>query len=230
MTANTPITYRSGLGTRFDFQNSEFGQKGGLQWYPLSGLVSGLAVTVDSVTATQVALEIAPGQVRLDGNLINSPSAITFNINGTGFNTAVENKFLVFVNPTRKYPAATSNPAGPSDGDIYVNVSEIDFYQIVNEARIYNAASSSWVKYDLAKAPIGYGHNNMMLSDIEDSLGLSNISVAPEKPVFLKTQYPVYISSTPHASFRSSASFVLAEVTVSNSIAQVKTRIDVANI
>lgn len=225
---NTPSTRQSGLGTRFDFQQYEAGQKGGLQWYPLSGVESGMSVTAGVVTATEVPLTIWSGQLRLDGTLVESDASINYSIAGTGFDLASEQKFVLYANPTRKYPALNVAPGSPNSGDIYLKVQEVDWYYVLQRAEKYNG--TIWEKYDLAKAPIGYGHNNMIMGDILNDFSIDNISTEPEKMIFLPTQYPVYVSSTPHAFFRASASCILAEITVANLTATVRTRVDVANL
>lgn len=224
----TPLTRQAGLGTRFDFQMYREGTAGGQQWYALAGVESGMQVAATVASPTQVDVTVAPGFVRYNQVLIESTGSLTFSFTGAGFDLAEEQELYLFLNPTRRQPALAADPVAPADGDIYLNVVDVDWYQVLNEARVYNGVTTSWEKYDLMKAPLGYGHNNMILQDIVPTLAAANLSATPEKQVFLKTFYPPYNSSTPHALMRASASIALARIKVASSAAVVEAPLEIS--
>ena len=217
---STPMTRQAGLGMRFDFQAYREGASGGMHYYALTGVASGLEVSATVVSATQVDVTVASGYVRYNHVLIESTGNLTYSFTGAGFDQPEEQELILFLNPTRLQPALNADPGGAAVGDIYFNVVDVDWYQILNEAREFNG--TTWEKYDLGYAPLGQGHNNMILQDIVPALTNANLSDQPEKQIFLPTYRPPYVSSNPHALLRNTAALPLAKIAVANSAAQVK--------
>jgi hypothetical protein len=215
-----------GLATRFDQQMYPAGQKGGMQFYPLSGVLSGLKVTAGTITATACPINISAGAARLDGTMHELAAAITnlAMITGTGFDLAPVQTFEVYLNPRRRVPALTTAPGGPDTGDRYLKVQNVNYYQVVEQGEVYNGAA--WEKFDLVRSKPGYGHNNMILNDINPVIHTAtsnnlSFSTAPEKIVYLPTSYPPYVQGPSMAYLRRPASILLATIQLSSGAATI---------
>lgn len=219
------------VGPRFNFQQVPQGMAGGFQYYPLVGVVNGLQVTAASAVfatggqsgdpLTDLLVTISPGACRLEGKLHQLASAITnMRFSGVATNMSVAGTYIynLYINPRRVVPVLSSPPGSPSNGDVYINATQIDNYMATNG--IFQWNGSAWVAYNAIQAPPSYGFNNMPLNDIRaviDTSTSNNASFAINKPelnVYHKVNIPVALSKPGEANLRKSAALQLATITV----------------
>ena len=223
------------LGPRFGFQQVPQGMSGGLVYYPLVGVISGLQVTAASAVVdgvgghtalTDLLVTISAGAARLDG-IYHQLAANLSNLRLGSVATEMASgtyTFGIYLNPRRIIPALTAAPGGPSTNDIYIKVVNIDDYQLVDGYYKYNG--SAWVTYNAIQAPPSYNFNNLPFNDINatvDTATTNNVSfsITPEKNVYNKVNIPVGLSKPGEAYVRKCTSLKLATITVVNGSATI---------
>jgi hypothetical protein len=226
------------VGPRFNFQQVPQGMNGGLNYYPLVGVVSGMQVTAASATTvanagqgvtalTDLLVTISAGACRLDGlyhQLSSNLTNLRFATGATDMTTGTY-VYKLYVNPRRIIPALTSAPGNPATNDIYIKVINIDDYQMVDSYLQWNG--SAWVAYNAIQAPPSYNFNNLPFNDINATLDTAltnNVSFGlnnPEKNVYNKVNIPVALSKPGEAYVRKGSSLNLATITVVNGTATI---------
>jgi hypothetical protein len=211
------------VGLNADQQLFPQGQRGGMAYYPHSGIVSGMVVTAGTVTATAVPLSVSAGSARLDGVLVQLPSALSAPalVSGTGFDLAAPQSFDVYLNPTRVIPAGTALPGSPTNvNSKFILVTNEGDYQNVVGYYKSNAAADGWEEYNPAEGPPARGHNNQIFSEVlATNIVLGNLSLVAEKEIYTPSGYPPYVQAPSKAWIRRSAAIHLARVVVANTAA-----------
>lgn len=223
------MSFPSGsVGLNADHQLFTQGQRGGMQNWPHSGVLTGLLVTAGTVTATSIPLSVTAGSARLDGILVTASGTLTPTaISGTGFNTPQEQVFDVYLNPTRVIPAGAALPSSPSSpADRFILVASGLKTDTVAGYYKSNPAGNAWVQYNPIYDPSTYSHNNMIFTEVKPApIVNGSISIQPEKDIYTGTGIPSYVAGVSQAWIRRSASIHLARITVASSVADVATPI-----
>jgi len=210
-----------------DFQATPYGQKGGLNAFPVSGIVSGGAVALgnsglgfNDTTKSSIEVTITTGQARFDGVLCTLPATGTVIIpTPTADLSAVgiDVTYKIFLNPRRVVPALTSGtPSSPATDDQYLSVLQVNdanygSYQVVQAMLKYNG--STWVPLDPTKdIKNSYGWNNMVFMDVNPTLLAANYSITNELPIFQGSNRPPHLHRCALPMVRQSAGIELATI------------------
>jgi hypothetical protein len=211
------------VATRFDYHYSPFGQKAGIALFPVSGVVSGAKVSLTGAgfTGGNVTVTVAAGEIKFDGVSITIASPLAVTVASGVANLATTDAVVgIYINPTRLIPAHTTAPVVGASGAMYLDVVQLDDYQMVN--RIMKSNGVSWVEIDtFSEIPISQSHNMLPLNDIVASVSASNVSITPEIPIFHKSGLPPHVSAPSNAMMRQTAGFQLAEVTYEGGVATI---------
>jgi hypothetical protein len=162
-------------GLRLSYHLFPTAQRGGLSFYPVSGVVNGCRISnpelveKDSVSSgnpaySYVAFELSEGDIKLDGwinhvfefsgadNKVLIPLPSEFNDLSLGESGDDNYRLIVpvFINPRREVPVVQELPSasGYSEGDKVVRVmphSQFDEYLVVRD--FYKKRNGDWVKF-----------------------------------------------------------------------------------
>lgn len=207
-------------GARLPFHYNPHSQKGGLMYYPLSGVFSGCEVSLnnsgkgyDATTTTETDIAVSGGEIILDSERFTFADFSSLNIE-TGVDlSAVAHTLDVWLVPTRVTPTLTSGtPNSPSEDDLYIKVVDYDSYQLVEG--IYKYDGSSWVLIDdVRKIPYTPGNqNSYSMNQVVPSLTASNFTLSNEKEVFHRTHKPPYLPQPSNVVLRQPGGFKLATI------------------
>jgi hypothetical protein len=217
-----------------DFHLTPYGQRGGLATYPVAGVVSGAALTldgtgIDGVDPTLAALTIGAGTVRFDGYPV-SFSEYNVTVQAPVDLSTDDYVLEVFMSPKRIVPIITGAiPAasGYEEGSFIAkatlsttSIKPEDDYYVVEQ--IYVKDNGAWREIRPFKGedyPVAYGWNNMPYNGIDVTVS-PIISSQPEVPVFLASKLPPH-TSRPLALMRQTGSIYLGEVTYSGGTATI---------
>jgi hypothetical protein len=219
----------SSNGLRFNYQIDPRGQKGGLSYYPFSGIISGLNITSAAVGGTNnvnLVLTVAAGAARLEGNYHSINSAISGLTIPTGVNnTTGIFAYDIWLNPQRITVASASAPSSPATDQVWIQVSQATNYLQVVGFFKYNG--TAWVEFNPVRStPPGYSHNNLPLNSINpviDTTTTNNKSffITPEQPIFHKSAQPIYVASPSRAQLRYNAGVKIARVSFVDTVATI---------
>jgi len=218
------MTSVNGNGLRFNYQVDPRGQKGGLSYYPFSGIVQGLNITSAAVGGTNnvnLILTIAAGSARLEGNYHSITSAITGLTIPTGVNNTTGTfSYDVWLNPQRLITASATAPSSPVTGQTWIQVYQaLNYLQVVD---FFQYSGTAWVEYNpVSSTPPGYGFNNLPLNGINAVIDTSttnnqSFALTPEQPIFHKSTLPPYVASPSRAQLRYNAGIKIGTVSLVN--------------
>lgn len=207
-------------GARLPYHYNPHSQKGGLMYYPLSGVFSGCEVSLNNsgagfnaTTTTETDISVSGGEIILDSErfTFETFSSLTLETGVDLSSNAYE--LELWLVPTRVTPVLQSGtPGSPAENDLYIKVVDYDDYQLVED--IFKYDGSSWVKVvDVKDIPYTPGNqNSYSMNQVVPTLTSSNFSFSNEKEVFHKTNKPPYLPQPPNVVLRQPGGFKLATI------------------